>query len=109
MGLEAGAVEIRGGDPTVVEERARSEEDRLKLCYLKELRSIEGFVSLSWRVGPAGQVLDLRLIESDPGLEAVGACMAAKISRWYFPVFEDGQTYVEMAWFFRPAFGDEVR
>jgi TonB family protein len=95
----------------VVAKVIRAHFNEIKYCYERELQShqsLAGKVSVSFTIGPTGEVLESSISESTIGDEAVESCMLARILRWRFPdPAGGGVVTVNHPWIFRGA-GDNT-
>jgi hypothetical protein len=72
----------------VVGRIVRRHWNEIRYCYEKELAkdpNLAGKVSMSFRIGPMGDVLSAQVSESTLGNEAAEQCMTGNIRRWAFP------------------------
>jgi TonB family protein len=95
----------------VVAKVIRAHFNEIKYCYERELQSqqsLAGKVSVSFTIGPTGEVLETSISESTLANEAVESCMLARIRRWRFPdPAGGGVVTVNHPWIFRGA-GDNT-
>lgn len=85
----------------------RAHAHEIKYCYERELQShqdLAGKVSVSFTIGPAGDVTDASIGETTLLNEAVETCMLSRIRRWKFPEPAGGGVVtVNHPWIFRGA------
>jgi TonB family protein len=95
----------------VVAKVIRAHFNEIKYCYERELQShqvLAGKVSVSFTIGPAGEVIEASISESTLDDQAVESCMLARIRRWKFPdPAGGGMVTVNHPWIFRGA-GDNT-
>jgi len=107
-GPTSGPVHITDGlDRALVAKVIRAHANEIKYCYERELQhtpGLSGKVSVSFTIGPAGDVIEAGIAESTLANEAVEACMLSRVKRWKFPEPQGGGTVdVNHPWIFRGA------
>ncbi len=107
-GPSSGPVRISDGlSRDLVAKVIRAHANEIKYCYERELQHMPGLsgkVSVSFTIGPAGEVLEAGVAESTLGNEEVEACMLSRVKRWKFPEPQGGGTVdVNHPWIFRGA------
>lgn len=71
-----------------VRELHRSQSDGILACHkaaLKDGRTIEGLVKVSWLIDRTGKVVGSKIVRSTIGDEALENCILEESKRWGFP------------------------
>lgn len=94
----------RGLDRDVIDAIIRRRQDRIRLCYERQLNfhpRLAGKVSLHFVIGQKGQVVSSRIIEDTMKSESVNKCILVEIASWTFPQPRGGVTVdVDYPFFF---------
>jgi TonB family protein len=95
----------------VVAKTIRAHANEIKFCFERELQShqtLSGKVSITFTIGPSGDVTDASILESTLDSQTVETCMISRIRRWRFPEPAGGGVVtVNHPWIFRGA-GDNT-
>lgn len=106
----AEAPKTGGLDKEVILKVIKHHQSEIKFCYEMELqkyRLLAGNLSLRWFIGPAGAVLDTRVVADTMNNAAVTECIRGRIARWRFPAPEGGGAVsVTFPWIFKSAEDD---
>jgi hypothetical protein len=77
-----------GLDRDVIDAIIRRRQDRIRLCYERQLNfnpKLSGKVALHFVIGAAGQVTSKRITEDTMKSQNVNSCILSEIATWTFP------------------------
>jgi hypothetical protein len=85
----------RGGglDRDVIESIIRKRQDRIRLCYERQLNffpKLKGKISVHFVIGKTGSVISSGISEDTLKNENVSKCITNEVKDWSFPVPEGG-------------------
>lgn len=87
--LGAGSGTGSGGiDKKVVDQIVRRRQDRIKLCYERQLNfqpGLSGKVTVQFQIGKTGEVVTSSISEDTMKSGAVSRCILAEVKTWQFP------------------------
>jgi hypothetical protein len=93
-GRGAGEVVQRGGlDRDVIDVIIRRRQDRIRLCYERQLNfnpKLSGKVAIHFVIGKDGTVLESRLLEDTMKNASVNKCILNEVRSWTFPKPQGG-------------------
>lgn len=85
----ASAVTQGGGlDRAVIDQIVRRRQDRIRLCYERQLNfapKLAGKVTVAFSIGAEGQVVSTAISEDTMKNRAVTDCISAEVKTWTFP------------------------
>jgi outer membrane biosynthesis protein TonB len=97
-GVTGPAQQGGGLDRAVIDQIVRRRQDRIRLCYERQLNfspNLAGKVSVHFTIGADGQVVKAGIIEDTMKNQAVRDCIATEVKTWTFPR-PSGGTLVEV-------------
>jgi outer membrane biosynthesis protein TonB len=77
-----------GLDKQVIDSIVRKRQDRIRLCYERQLNfvpNLAGKVTVQFVIGTEGQVRKSTIIEDTMNNKAVKECITTEVSQWIFP------------------------
>ncbi len=80
--------EVGGLDREVIEAIIRRRQDRIRLCYERQLNfspQLSGKISIHFVIGKAGQVLTSSILEDTMKNQSVSQCVLTEVKSWTFP------------------------
>jgi TonB family protein len=92
--IRSGAADVRGSlSKEVIRRVIRRHINEVRFCYEQELNQrpdLEGRVTVSFIISPAGAVQSATVANSTMGNSRVESCIAGAVRRWSFPAPEGG-------------------
>jgi hypothetical protein len=86
--------QVGGGlDRGVIESIIKRREDRIRLCYERQLNfypNLAGKVAIHFVIGKTGQVIESRILEDTMKNSSVNSCILFEVKTWTFPNPEGG-------------------
>jgi hypothetical protein len=77
-----------GLDKSVIDQIVRRRQDRIRLCYERQLNfvpNLAGKVTVQFVIGKEGQVRKTTIIEDTMNNKAVKDCISSEVQQWTFP------------------------
>ncbi len=87
-----------GLDRNVIDSVVKRRQERVRLCYERQLNSspgLAGKITVAFMIGKWGQVVSARITEDSLKNETVNHCVLAEIKSWSFPKPQAGRVSVE--------------
>jgi hypothetical protein len=79
---------VNGLDRDVIDNIVKRRQDRIRLCYERQLNfspGLSGKVTISFSIGAQGQVIKDDIIEDTMKNSAIDNCIRAEVKSWTFP------------------------
>lgn len=97
-GVNAPLQQTGGLDRAVIDQIVRRRQDRIRLCYERQLNfapKLAGKVTVHFTIGKEGEVLKTNIVEDTMKNQAVRDCISSEVKTWTFPR-PSGGTLVEV-------------
>lgn len=94
-------------DGPLIKQVVGAHKGEVSFCYEKQLREkpkLAGKVSLTFTIGPGGDVTEVHFTENTVADSEVGKCISERVKKWEFPRPPDGESIeISFPWIFQPS------